>query len=463
MTRVQALKSDNPRAIQSSAMARDSRMTLPKDELGLMQPFSLVPWSNLFTGDMAETIPELQWPMNVKTYAAMIGDAQIEGLLYGATLPIYEYYWYVEPNGARQELVDMIAKDFNLPIGLDEAMNKERLIGRSRGRFLFSKFMWHAFRALVYGHYYFEFTVEVDENGYARLKKAAPRPPQTISDIMIENDGGLKSIKQNIGSPTQLVPEIPVDRLTAFIWDQEGANWAGRSLLRSLFKNWVAKDKLIRIDTLSAERFGMGIPIATGQPGAQGPDLQKLDVMARRVRSGKTAGGALPNGASMQLMGVQGSTPDIIAKIRYHDEQMSKRFLQTFNDANSTASSSRASSTIQFDFMGEAQPYYARWFADTANEHLVEKLVDLNFHLEEQVPLIRFAVPKDVDPLMGMGSVVLDPEDELALQEQQAKAKKPAPKQSSLSAKTPGAVRARRGVSDRVQERSGAATPEAVA
>ena len=43
-------------------------------------------------------------------------DAQIAALLLAFTLPIRRYGWYIDPNGARDEVIQLVADDLNLPI-----------------------------------------------------------------------------------------------------------------------------------------------------------------------------------------------------------------------------------------------------------------------------------------------------------------------------------------------------------
>src|SRR5829696_3333291 len=71
----------------------------------------LTPWSAF--DDVTETVPELAWPNSITTYSAMRTDAQIASLLLPFTLPIRRYRWYIDPNGARDEVVEHIANDFN--------------------------------------------------------------------------------------------------------------------------------------------------------------------------------------------------------------------------------------------------------------------------------------------------------------------------------------------------------------
>jgi hypothetical protein len=220
-------------------------------------------WGSLVVGDELEQAIELQWPNSIRTYAAMWNDSQVEGLFAGTTLPIRRYKWMIDPNGCTAANVEKLSADLNLPIKGKDSPRK-----RSKGRFSYDKHMFHAFKALGYGHYYFEQVAEVGRDGVAHLRKLAPRPPITISEVQVESDGGLKGIRQNVpgqqGWNQELIKE---NRLVAYVWDQEGANWFGRSMFRGIFKNWLIKDRLLRVDAIKHERNGIGTPVAFGAPG----------------------------------------------------------------------------------------------------------------------------------------------------------------------------------------------------
>jgi hypothetical protein len=109
----------------------------------------LTPWSGFV--DVTETVPELAWPTSITTYSQMRTDAQIASLLLGFTLPIRRYRWYISPNGARDEVVEDIANDFNLPIERHDA----RPVTRRRDRFSHDRHLLHALLMLTWGSMYF--------------------------------------------------------------------------------------------------------------------------------------------------------------------------------------------------------------------------------------------------------------------------------------------------------------------
>jgi hypothetical protein len=63
----------------------------------------LIPWSAF--SDVTEPIPELAWPLSVTTYSAM--RTGCAGRLAAARVhsAIRRYGWYIDPNGARDEVV----------------------------------------------------------------------------------------------------------------------------------------------------------------------------------------------------------------------------------------------------------------------------------------------------------------------------------------------------------------------
>lgn len=120
-----------------------------EQEIGHGNP-GLTPWWAFV--DVAETVQELAWPNSINTCSAMRTDAQIASLLFAFTLPIRRYRWYIDPNGARDKVVEDVANDFNLPIeGQDP-----KPITRRRDRFSHDRHLFHALLMIIYGFGFFE-------------------------------------------------------------------------------------------------------------------------------------------------------------------------------------------------------------------------------------------------------------------------------------------------------------------
>lgn len=341
---------------------------------------SLGGWGSVDGG--AEETLELAWPNSVFVYDRMRRqDAQIRSVLRAATLPILRTVWSIDPAGARDEVVELVAEDLGLPIkGAGPVATL-----RTRDRFSWFDHLRLALLMLPFGHSVFEQEARFDEQGRARLKRLGHRPSRTISEFNVAPDGGLISIQQ--ATSTGASGPIPVNRLVAYVYEKEGGNWAGISLLRPAYKDWLLKDRLLRADTTTIIRNGVGIPVYEGAEGET--DLTAGLGMAKKVRGGEEAGAATPYGAKLRLMGVEGTLPDALPRIRYHDEQIARAVLAHFLNLGTQTGSWALGSTFA-DFFTLSLQALAQQLADTANSHVVEDLVDWNWGETEPAPKLVF-------------------------------------------------------------------------
>lgn len=314
-------------------MADDLILAGPTNEMGRpgggsqITPFGAIgSWTQW--ADEAEKAPEMRWPRSVQTHETMLfTDSQVQGLYLGLTLPILNYTWWIEA-GDDEEMSQQLADDLGLPLGEPEDGNDEPATP-GLYRFDFGQHLNEALLALGYGHYYFEQVGEIGDDGLWHLRKLGPRAPQTIGEFLVAEDGGLHGIRQNIvtlgthgiaGLSMGLAPVIPVDRLVAYVWRSDArTRWTGRSMLRALYRHWVLKDRLMRIDVVNHDKAG-GVPIVETDETFTGTSLTDLAEFASAFSVGEDSGGALPPGAKLHLAKVGGT--DVVGSMRYHDEQM---------------------------------------------------------------------------------------------------------------------------------------------
>ncbi|TDX78714.1 hypothetical protein EDF35_1928 [Rathayibacter sp. PhB151] len=363
------------------------------DELGY-QNGALPSWGNLYA-DAFESNPDLVHPKSIEVYDRMRSeDAQVQSVLRAVTFPILSAEYLIDPAGARDEVVDLIAADF----GLQVKGRPPTTPLRTKGRFSWTEHMRLALLELVYGHSVFEQVYDVT-SGQTRLAKLAWRPPRTIAKMSVAADGGLESVTQYGKAGSASIP-IPIDFLVVYCNDREGGNWLGRSMLRSAYKYWKLKDGGLRVQAQTLERNGLGVPTYTAPPDP--PDLEGAELVAWRqrqqdmglaiakaYRSGEQAGVSLPHGAKLELQGVTGTLPDSDKPIRYYDEQIARAVLaHVLNLGGDNSTGSYA--------LGDT---FARIFADSlnavadhvltiTNQHVVEDLVDKNFGPTEPAPRI---------------------------------------------------------------------------
>jgi hypothetical protein len=382
---------------------------VPTRELGYINPAAgwwMVPDD--------ESTPELRWPASVGVYDQMRRqDAQVTSVLRAVTLPVRRTGWRVDPAGASDEVAQFVATDLGLPInGEDEPPQTLR----TRNRFSWHEHLQMALLMVVYGHMFFEQVYRI-ESGKARLRKLAPRMPKSLSAINVASDGGLDSIQQyspqstKIGSPFLT---IPVSRLVAYVHEREGGNWLGQSLLRPAYKNWLIKDRLLRVQAQTIERNGMGVPLYKGAENEA--SLDKGAELAQAWRSGDSAGAAVPYGADLILRGVEGNLPNADTAIRYQDEQIARAVLAHFLNLG-TQTGSWALGTTFADFFVFSLQTLAESVRDVANAHVVEDIVDINFGEDVPAPRIVFdeigskhaATAAAIKLLIDSGALSADP------------------------------------------------------
>lgn len=336
-----------------------------------------------------ETTPELAWPLSVDVFDRMRRqDAQTASVLRAVTAPITRTQWRVDGTGCEREVTESVAGSLGLPIVGDDPAADLRPRMRGRDRFSWDEHVRLALLMLTFGHSYFEQVYRYDETASAamgrdqyRIRKLALRPARTIASIKVARDGGLVSIQQHgSGLDSTANPPLPVNRLVAYVLEREGANWLGRSLLRSAYKNWLLKDRALRTWSTLIDRNGIGVPVYTAAEGET--NLDAGEDLATSVRSGENAGGAIPNGASLDLMGVTGDLPDGAEFVRYQDEQIARSALGHFLNLGTGGGGQVGSynyGSVLADTFNLSLDVVAGQVADTATAHVVEDLVDINF------------------------------------------------------------------------------------
>lgn len=353
--------------------------------------------------DQFEQVPELLWPNSIRTYTRMSReDSRIASVLGAISLPIRRTQWRIDPNGARDEVVEFVASNLGLPIvGAEDNKPKPR----TKDRFSWAKHLQTALLFLQYGHAVFEQVYRIGDDGRAYLRKLAPRPSSTIAYWDVALDGGLVGITQwppgtSFGSPLGVTSggmktdlQMAVDRLVVYVRDPDPGVWIGNSLLRPAYKHWLLKDELIRIEATAARRNGVGVPVVTAPDSVSEVSIGSNDLapyleIAQKYRGGNTAGVALPNGATLEIMGVKGTLPSgfIRQAIEYHDKQMALAALAHF--LNLDRGGSYALASVQESTFSEGVQQVADTVRDTTQAHVVEDLVDVNWGPDEGVPML---------------------------------------------------------------------------
>lgn len=385
-------------------MAQPNRKP-PEGELGYVNEnytwgSSILPsWNSIMRH--AEETPELKHPRSVRSYRMMMNDSQLQALYAMVTLQVRGFDWHIDPNGCDEQIVRQVGDDFGLPIKGDDTGVKRR----STCGFKWNRHLYHVLKALIPGHAYFEQQVKyLESDGKFHLKRLGYRPPETIEDFDVAIDGMLNAIAQRGKGITQRII-LPVDRLAVYLWDAEDGDWIGRSMLRSCYRDWLIKDRIIRVNAINIERGG-GIPVAEAEGDVSGTQMQALADVARDWAVHEDAGVATPPGTKLRIE--KTSAPDAINTIRYHDESMARAWLAMFAMLGQTQTGSRALGSTFVDFFAlGVQAITDELVVETTNDHVIRDLVEWNYPGEhESLPLIAYDVPDDALPVSDIISLV---------------------------------------------------------
>jgi hypothetical protein len=347
------------------------------------------PWSGLTVGLLqeAEYSPAWRWPHAWRTVDLMRSDSQVDSLYDAISLSVRRRNWMVDPQQADSALAAAVADDLGLPV----KGSSEPARAGSRERFSFNQHLQQAVLSLLYGFFDFEIVGHVDETtNLWRLDKLAPRPPRTVMYVSTDELGDFASITQVSHRTGDAMAEpIPADHLVHYCWGREGANWYGRSLLRSVYREVDIKDRLIKVDAVKHQRNGMGVPVPHAtDPSVGAPELAKAQAVAAQFRAGEDASAAMPYGIDMRLLGVQGQLPDTLASIKEHNEAIARRFHAMFFMLGQTSHGSRALGQTDKEYWDESIDQIADDLADMLSKQLVERWVEWNAGLGVSAPAV---------------------------------------------------------------------------
>ncbi|QEA10771.1 portal protein [Mycobacterium phage Weirdo19] len=344
--------------------------------------------------DPFEKVPQLQHPESVGVFLDMDNDdSRVTSLLESMSLPIQSATWRIEPNGAPAEAVALVSRVLRVPVVGEDNVDDG---GRARGRFSWLGHLQEVASPVPqFGHAVFEQVYRREADGRVVLRKLGPRPQWTIQSFNAALDGGLDSITQIAPASSArrlygLNPfDLPVNRLVVYSRNKRPGRWEGRSVLRSSYKHWLLKNELLKIEVAVARRNGMGVPVGTASKPNDPNEVKAMQRIAAGFRGGLHSGVGLAAGQSLTLLGVQGNLPDIRASIEYHDKAIALSGLAHF--LNLDRGGSYALASVQERPFVQALNAAALSYAEIAQAHIIEDLIDLNFGTDTRCPRLVFS------------------------------------------------------------------------
>lgn len=326
--------------------------------------------------------PEFTGTKRIELFNEMRTDATVRAGLSAVKLPLLSADWYIKEPSGDDELGEVA--DF-----VDRQLMKNP-------SFSWTSFLRQALTMCEYGNAIFEKVFEQLPDGKIGWKRLAPRMSKTIYRWTLQ-DGKSPGIYQIL--PTGKTAEIPRWKLLYFINEQEGSNYEGISLLRAPHKNWFYKNLYYKIDSIAAEKQGMGIPQVKRPPNATPQDIAKAREIAQNIRTNEKAFIDLPAGFEVQFLDTHADKlKDCKEMIEHHDRQIVKAFLAQFLELGTKSGGSYALSADQSKLFLLGLEYLAKIVQEEMNK-AIKELCDLNFPnlKEEDYPTLEYGAIGQID------------------------------------------------------------------
>ena len=365
-----------------ASIGKGTDLANPKSKIENLKSAAGLPGTPIFSGflrDFGEYNPQLEGLTAVRTYEKMRrSDAQVSATLLSCELPIRAATWEVHPSSDSplDREIAAFVRD-NLFGGLEYTSPSGVKTSQSWDDVLRNALLMLAFGASAHEEIY---AIDGDR---VRLARLAPRLPLTFYRWIVDSDGEtLLALNQygyrNAGFESVT---IPADRLAVFTFNQEGANFFGRSMLRPAYMHWYIKHQLYRIDAIAGERNGLGVPTIEQGPDSSKEDREAAAKWVQQLAAHEKTGVSLPSGWKFSLKGVEGTVRDLYNSIQHHNIEISRTALAFFMNLGLGARSggNRALGESQTDFFFLALQATADQIARTVTYTTLKQLVDYNW------------------------------------------------------------------------------------
>mgnify|MGYP001335730068 CR=1 FL=1 len=191
--------------------------------------------------------------------------------------------------------------------------------------------------------------------------------------------------------------KIPADRILRWTYDQEDANFHGRSVLRSAYGPWKMKVALQVLAMIKAEKCSVPLPTIELPEDATTEDLEICQKILRDLRANQKGYAIFPNGYkfSYETVSTQ-SGVDLESLIEMCNKSIATNILAQFQllgvSSNNGSFALAATQETQFHQSVESA---ARFIASVFNtwqdgHNILDRLVKMNFGPEAHAPKLVF-------------------------------------------------------------------------
>ena len=218
------------------------------------------------------------------------------------------------------------------------------------------------------------------------LRKLAPRLPATITEWLLDDNGGLRGIVQDVikGTLTEQLT-IPREKLLLFVHQQEASNFRGHSILRAARKHWDIKRKLEIVDAIGIEKRNNGVDVGT----MKGPKDDALKLAGEKTlmtvhSHDKSYVQEHEDKWVYRVQGIEGQTLPAKDSIDYHDRMILRAMMVEFVALGSgTGAGSFAMHKDKSSIFMMALGGMAKLITNAFNNYLIPQWVGRNWSTDQ--------------------------------------------------------------------------------
>lgn len=257
----------------------------------------------------------------------------------------------------------------------------------------FKEFLRESLGFFDFGHYVFEIIYGIDSDGMICLKDLAPRIPRSIMKWKMQSSNcpGITQLISTDDNPKTLA-EIPMEKLFVLTNDQEGDDLTGRSVLRSAYIHWKHKRLLYIISGISADRYGVGVPVMKLPEGYSDAEKAAAEELLKNLRSNERSYLVLPPKFEVDILTPQGSnnvTQNMQVMMDHHNKMITLSVLAQFLLLGSDGVGSYALSGDLSSFFLRHVEDRVHYWRNAFNTQVIRRFVDLNYGPQKIYPEIR--------------------------------------------------------------------------
>ncbi len=230
----------------------------------------------------------------------------------------------------------------------------------------------------------------VDGNSF-KLRALPSRLPRTFYRWHTEPDGETLTAIEQYGYRGNDFKNVtlPAEKICRFSYEQEGANFWGIALLRSMYPAWFYKDRLQRIDAIGCERNSVGVPVFRLSPGFSKEDWALAFNTVTQLAAHESQGVVEPPGdanSGLRIETPKGQLRPVMPSIVYYNMQMTQSALAMFMSSGQTPHGNRSTTQEHTDFFMLAEQALADDIAWVMTANTIRRMVELNFGVGAPIP-----------------------------------------------------------------------------